>query len=317
MKQNLFEQQHAALWAEIEALLAPKPQGDRKDLPKLYRALCQTLSLARQRGYSPSLTDRLHALALATHRQLYGVAIERPAVLREWLNRDFPRLVREEWRLFLLASLVLWGTGLAVGLLVWFYPEWAYSWVSPQELAKYKRMYSQAAARLGREGSGSDLMMFGFYIWNNVSIGFRTFAGGVLGGIPALLSLAFNGLHSGVIASWLSRDPVTREAFWSFVITHSAFEITGLILSSVAGMRLGLSLINPGQYTRQHALRRSAQRMLPMVVGAALLTTIAAFFEAFWSAMPGLDPAIKYAVGGTAWVLVLAYFTLAGRGHAT
>jgi hypothetical protein len=57
--------------------------------------------------------------------------------------------------------------------------------------------------------------------------------------------------------------------------------------------------------------------MLPMVVGAALLTTIAAFFEAFWSAMPGLDPAIKYAVGGTAWVLVLAYFTLAGRGHAT
>ncbi|SFN47754.1 Uncharacterized membrane protein SpoIIM, required for sporulation [Formivibrio citricus] len=316
MKQSLFEQQHAALWAKIEMLLADKPQGDRKELPRLYRALCQTLSLARQRGYSPSLTEHLHTLALAAHRQLYGAAIERPAVLRHWLTSRFPRLVREEWRLFLIASLIFWGAGLAVGLLVWFYPEWAYSWVSPQELAKYKRMYSQAAARLGREGSGSDLMMFGFYIWNNVSIGFRTFAGGILGGVPALLSLAFNGLHGGVIASWLSRDPVTREAFWSFVITHGAFEITGLILSAVAGMRLGLSLISPGRYSRHHSLLRTAQRMLPMVVGAALLTALAAFFEAFWSAMPGLAPAIKYAVGGGAWLLVLAYFTLAGRHEA-
>lgn len=316
MKQSLFEQQHAMCWAEIEALLAANPQGDRKELPKLYRALCQTLSLARQRGYSPSLTDRLHTLALAAHRQLYGAAIERPAVLRYWLTCQFPRLVREEWRLLLLASLIFWGVGLAVGLLVWFYPDWAYSWVSPQELAKYKRMYSQAAARLGREGSGSDLMMFGFYIWNNVSIGFRTFAGGILGGVPALLSLAFNGLHGGVIASWLSRDPVTREAFWSFVITHGAFEITGLILSAVAGMRLGLSLISPGQYSRHHALMRAAQRMLPVVVGAALLTALAAFFEAFWSAMPGLAPMVKYAVGGVAWILVFAYFSLVGRTHA-
>lgn len=316
MKQSLFEQHHAALWNEIDALLAPKPQGDLKELPKLYRALCQTLSLARQRGYSPSLTDRLHTLALAAHRQLYGSAIERPAVLRQWLMSRFPRLVREEWRLVLVAVLAFWGVGLAVGLLVWFYPEWAYSWVSPQELAKYKRMYSLSAARLGREGSGSDVMMFGFYIWNNVSIGFRTFAGGVLGGVPALLSLAFNGLHSGVIASWLTREPETRQAFWSFVITHGSFEITGLILSGVAGMRMGLSLISPGQYSRHHSLLRTAQRMLPMVVGAALLTALAAFFEAFWSAAPGVAPEVKYAVGGVAWVLVLAYFTLMGRNHA-
>lgn len=316
MKQSLFEQQHAALWADIEDLLAPKPKGDRKELPRLYRALCQTLSLARQRGYSPSLTARLHTLALAAHRQIYGAALERPAVLRNWLLREFPQRVREEWRLLLVAVLAFWGVALAVGILVWHQPEWAYSWIPPRELAKYQRMYSTAAARLGREGSGSDLMMFGFYIWNNVSIGFRTFAGGVFGGVPALLSLAFNGLHGGVVASWLSRDPLTREAFWSFVVTHSAFEITGLLLSGVAGMRLGLALICPGPYRRFHALTRAARHMYPVMVGAALLTVLAAFFEAFWSAAPGLTPEIKFGVGGVAWLLVLAYFSLAGRQHA-
>ncbi len=36
--------------------------------------------------------------------------------------------------------------------------------------------------------------MFGYYIWNNISIGFRTFASGLLAGIGPILVLISNGV---------------------------------------------------------------------------------------------------------------------------
>jgi uncharacterized membrane protein SpoIIM required for sporulation len=314
VKQQQFEQQYGKNWAEVGELC--DGNGDGTKLPQAYRALCQSLALARQRGYSPSLTEHLHTLVLRTHRRIYGTVPERPLVLRDMVTRTFPQRVREEWRLLLVAFVAFWGVAAIVGYLSWHDPNWAYSFSSPEELDEFSRMYQPDAAHIGRGGSSGDVAMFGFYIWNNVSICFRTFAGGLFGGIPAIFSIVFNGLHGGVVAGWLTRNPVTSITFWSFVVTHSSFEITGLLLSGVAGMRLGLSLIHPGRLSRRHSLVQAARRAFPIVVGAALLTFVAAFFEAFWSAAPGLSPQVKFTVGAICWTSVLSYLAFAGRRRA-
>ena len=51
-----------------------------------------------------------------------------------------------------------------------------------------ERMYDPSAERLGRD-SGTDWMMFGYYIMNNISIAMRTFASGLLAGLGTLLVL--------------------------------------------------------------------------------------------------------------------------------
>jgi len=310
MKQNQFEAQHALLWEQIDAIL--QGGGEPAALPRAYRRLCLCLALAGQRGYSPALVDYLQRMVSDCHQRLYGCAAERPAGLLRLIGVDFPRRVRSEWRLLLLAALALWGVALGVGLLVWFQPEWLYSFSSTAELASYKAMYQPGRMHLGRNQE-SDVLMFGFYVWNNVSICFRTFAGGMVGGLPALLSLVFNGMHMGLIASWLSREAGTRQTFWPFVITHSSFEITGLMLSGMAGLRLGLALIHPGRLGRRQALHGASQAMYPVLVGAALMTVLAAFFEAFWSSAGAVPAPFKYAVGAVCWLLVIGFFTLAGR----
>ncbi|MES2262366.1 MAG: stage II sporulation protein M [Pseudomonadota bacterium] len=312
MKQQQFEREHAALWSEIEAIVQKRSEQPAA-LPALYRRLCQCLALAGQRGYSPALTDYLQALAADCHRRLYGAVAERPRTLLRTIGHDLPRRVRAEWRLLLLATLAVWGVALGLGLLVWHQPHWAYSFVPASQLENYRQMYHPGRVALGRGGSEGDLLMFGIYIWNNISIGFRTFAGGIFGGLPALLSLTFNGMQMGVVASWLSQDAQTRHSFWSFVVTHASFEITGLMLSGVAGMRVGAALIAPGRLSRRHALFAASQAMYPVVVGAALLTLLAAFIEAFWSASSAIAPAVKYTVGGACWLLVIGFFALAGR----
>lgn len=312
MKQKQFEADNAALWTEIAAILDGS-QHDTRAFPALYRRLCQSLALSRQRGYSPALTDHLQSLVSQCHRRLYGNAIERPNTLLHWILVEFPCRVRAEWRLLLVACAVFFGITLGVGLLVWQQPHWAYSFSSSEELARYRAMYQPGEAAIARNGPQGDVMMFGVYIWNNVSIGFRTFAAGIFGGVPALLSLGLNGMHFGVIGAWLSKDPYTADVFWPFVVTHASFELAGLLLSAVAGMRMGLALIRPGRRSRGHALHVAGQSMFPVIVGAAVLTVLAAFVEAFWSAEPQVPANVKYAVGGLCWALVILFFAFAGR----
>jgi uncharacterized membrane protein SpoIIM required for sporulation len=315
MKQKQFETEHQALWSEIDAILHDASL-QKEDLPSYYRRLCQCLALAKQRGYSPTLTDYLQKQVYECHKRIYGEAIERPQVLRNWLMHDLPCRVREEWRLLLFVIFAFWGVALITGLLVWWKPYWAYSFLPHGELAEMRQMYQPGNIHVGRGGDAGDLAMFGFYIWNNVSICFRTFASGMFGGVLALLSVMFNGMNLGVVAAWLTLEPSTRSTFWPFVVTHSSFEITGLMLSGLAGMRLGLSVINPGRLSRRHALHVASKRMFPVLVGAALLTVLAAFFEAFWSASTSIPSSVKFAVASVCWLSVISYFGLVGRARS-
>ena len=101
----------------------------------------------------------------------------------EFFLADFPCLVRAQrgclWASLLLFVLPLVGS--FVAMLV--SPELVYSLHDPSDVAMYESMYDPAnpERKLGRE-SGDDLAMFGFYIMNNVSIGLRTFASGLLAG---------------------------------------------------------------------------------------------------------------------------------------
>ncbi|MBY0573021.1 MAG: stage II sporulation protein M [Undibacterium sp.] len=315
MKQKQFEDQNQALWTQISAILEQKKSQSAlglQEFPALYRRLCQNLALTLQRGYSPALSDYLQHLVSASHQLLYGTVVERPMTLHNWLLQEFPRRVREEWRLLLWVSLAFWGVAGVTGVLVWLHPDLAYSFSSPQELEKYRQMYTATDTAKGR-GAENDFVMFGFYIWNNVSIDFRTFGAGVLCGIPALLAMAYNGMHGGVIAAWLSLDPVSRAHFWPFVATHSSFEITGMLLAGVAGMRLGLALLHPGRLSRRHAVHAASGRMFPIIVGAAVMTFIAAFFEAFWSANPTFSDSTKYIVAAICWTSVLGFLIFSGR----
>jgi len=126
-----------------------------------------------------------------------------------------------------------------------------------------------------------------------------------------LLALA-GGLMIGAIAGHLTELGYI-ETFWGFVAGHSAFELTGAVLSGAGGLKLGLALIAPGNRSRAAALKENAGVAVRLVYGAAMLTFLAAFIEAFWS--PGRDVPfeIKVGVGIFMWLLTWAYLLIAGR----
>lgn len=334
MKQENFESQYRSRWDQFEYGVALSEKQRRtlktdssktakpidaalawplEELPRRYREICHHLALARDRHYSSTLVERLERLVLVGHQALYG-AQELSGSVGRFLRAGLPQLVRQHWGYIWASALLFFGPLIACIVAIQYFPEFAYVIVSPEQMAEVQQMYAPGNQRLGlQRDAGTDVEMFGFYVANNVRIDFQCFAGGLLFGVGAIFFLLFNGLHIGAIAGHLTQVGYI-ETFWGFVAGHSAFELTGIVLSGAAGLMLGMALIAPGRQTRFAAVKSLMPDIIGVVYGAALLTFLAAFIEAFWSASRVPPVQVKYAVGIGLWVVTLAYFIFVGRG---
>lgn len=283
------------------------------ELPSRFRRLCRDLALARDRQYSASLIEALHGRVLAAHQRIYGASPARRNSFLAFLAGGFPALVRQEWRCVLAAALLFFLPIAVMLVALQHYPDGVYLILSPEQAGQYQDMYAPDAKHLGRPRSAaSEWQMWGFYIANNVRIDFQCFAGGIAFGLGAVFFLVYNGLMIGSVAGHLTQLGYI-DTFWGFVAGHSAFELTGAMLSGAAGLKLGLALIAPGDRSRLAALKASAATAGSLVAGAALLTFLAAFVEAFWSPNRGVPVEIKYGVGIALWLLTCGYLMLAGK----
>jgi uncharacterized membrane protein SpoIIM required for sporulation len=318
VRQLHFEEAHAKEWDEFEKFLdGPKqPPFPAEEMPPRYRRICQSLALAADRQYSPELVDRLNRLALRGHHALYRNRRRQSQRVLEFLLAGFPALVRAEWRLVLAAALLFFGPLLALIAVLQAYPEFVHYLLEPGQIASFHQMYDPANPRLGAREVDSSLMMFGFYIWNNVRIGFQTFAGGLAAGVGSIWFLGANGVVIGAVAGYLTQVGYSHT-FWSFVAGHSSLELLAIVLSGAAGLRLGMAVIAPGNVSRRAALVAAARPAVRLMYGAAMMFLAAAFVEAFWSPLTEVGFQIKIIVGISGWVLVLGYFLLAGRARAT
>lgn len=319
MKQQLFEQKYAGEWNFFESQLEQleskkKSDTDLTEFAKHYRKICYYLALAQERQYSPYLIDQLNGIALRGHQQLYQHKSSVLYSILSFIISGFPQHVRKNAKLIYVSSALFYGPAFVFGLLVFFTPSLMFSFQSPDQVADLVSMYNpanNAEAAEARDSKG-DLIMFGFYIKNNIGIGFQTFASGILWGLGSIFFLVFNGLALGAASGFLSSLEY-NEPFYSFVIGHGAFELTAIVISGAAGMKLGFSLLIPRQKSRKQALLDAGKESIQLVYGVIFFLVIAAFLEAFWSSSSTITPTIKFLVGGSFWVLVFAYFYWGGR----
>ena len=283
------------------------------DLPHRFRCLCHDLALVRDRNYSAALGDDLHRRVLAVHQRIYGAGKPEGGAVLRFLAGGFPALVRREWRAVTAAFLLLLVPLLAMLAAIQVWPDAAYLLLAPETVSEIEDMYSPSARHLGRpRAASSEWAMWGFYIANNVRIDFQAFAGGIAFGLGTIFYLLYNALFIGAVAGHLTQIGFAAT-FWGFVAGHSAFELTGAALSGAAGLKLGIALVAPGRRSRLAALKENSRVAVHLLYGAALLTFLAAFVEAFWSPLQGMPLTLKVGVGIVLWLLTGAYLLFAGR----
>ena len=313
-----FESQHAAAWQELEAALSAPARkrgtapADRARIAALYRGACEQLAIAESRSYPVWLIERLETLTSRGHQLIYAQADFGIDKLRRLFLVDFPTAVRAHRLQVLIALAVFAGPLVAIGVASYIDPGLILSLQDASSVEQFEEMYGDPDGPIGRRSAASDWAMFGFYIRNNIGIAFQCFAGGLFFGIGSLFVLAFNGALAGSTAGYLTWRGF-GENFYPFVITHGAFELTGIVLAGAAGLILGHALLVPGRRSRLAALEDAARRAIVIVYGMTAMFTIAAALEAFWSSARWVPVPVKMGVGAACWLAVIGYFVFQGR----
>jgi uncharacterized membrane protein SpoIIM required for sporulation len=305
-------------WKRLERVFAklenegPKNfgQADIEELIGLYRGASSDLARARSEGLGDDLEEYLNELIAKGHKQFYPPEPPRWRDAMRFFKRDFPRTVRTK-SVFVFAAAALFIIPLCLSAWsVVVNPNSAFLLAPPEVLESLRDAYAEG--HHGGRAEGVDSTMTGYYISNNIGVAFRCFATGVFGGLGTIFFLVVNGILSGAVGAYVCQAGFA-ESFLSFVVGHSAFELTAIVLSGSVGLNMGALLVNPGQLNRLSALRIQGPSMITVMLGAAAMLLIAALIEGFWSPS-GAPPVLKYAIGAILWLLVISYLALAGQG---
>ena len=316
MTQQGFITRREKFWNEFEAVI----RGNKKELrnkaawlPLAFRELCQDLNTAKANGFDPYIIERLNSLVLDGNQILYAQHSWSPRLIAIFFYRTFPQAVRSQWRSLAAAFLLFYAPLFFFLFLCIRQPGMVYQLLGEEMIQNLERMYDPSSDYyLSPRDVSSDADMFGFYIYNNISIAFRTFAGGIIAGIGSLLILCFNGIFIGAAAGHIINVGF-GETFFPFVIAHSSFELTAIVLSAQAGLLLGYRLFFTGGLSRAASIKLAGKTALPIISGAAGMLVAAAAIEAFWSSRHEFSLALRYGSGAALWLFVIFYFAFAGR----
>jgi uncharacterized membrane protein SpoIIM required for sporulation len=253
----------------------------------------------------------LHQLVARAHNQLYR---SRRTETGQWLHELLyvvPRRLYQDWYLRL-AFVLFWGLFIGTMLIARSSPEFVINVLGEEELDKFRQMYSQ---KLSGRGAAGDSFMFGRYVLGNASIGLICFAFGLLFGIGGLFITVSNAVNIGTTFGYFSAQPGDmRRNFFEFVTAHGPFELTAIVLSAAAGMRMGFALIATGGLSRSEALRRAAKEAFPTACAGIFLFIGAAVIEGFISPS-ALPYAFKAAVAAVSSGILLFYFLILGTAR--
>ncbi len=308
-------------WRELQLRLSRMDGGRLRRLPpadilrlgELYRSACADLMLAEAHDLPRDTVAFLHALVGRAHNAVYRAKGFHPADWAGVIFGEVPRRLRSD-PFLRVAALTFWGLFLVCAFVAAGQPGYAAKVLGEHQIEQMEQMYEQpldgSAAK--EKFSRNDSMMAGFYIRHNAGIGLSCYAWGIFFGIGSLWTLASNAIMLGLAFGHMATTLQARN-FYTFVTAHGPFELTAIVFSGAAGLRLGSGWIFTKGQSRLASLRREAANSLPIAGVAVILFILAAFLEGFVSAS-SLPYWSKAAIALASASVLAVYLFALGRG---
>lgn len=295
----------------LEGAAFKRPSAEQiHQFARLYRAACADLALADAYQLPPRTIEHLHKLVGRAHNQLYRANVPDRGAWTRRLLRDVPRRIFDD-RCVQMAFILFWGVFLLIARLSSDPVHWPGFAERILPESAIEQLESSFQSPFNERTQAEHVTAASFYIQHNTSIGLRCFAGGLLF-IPGLFVMIYNAAQLGAAFGLMARPgALGGDNFFQFVTAHGPFELTAIVMSAAAGLRLGLSWVKTNGWSRSASLRRTATEVMPIISAAAILFALAALIEGFLSPSP-LPYLVKAIVGVLCSGLITTYFVLLG-----
>ena len=306
-------------WKELEKLCSDDKRSLRKDPEKLvrfselYRGTCADLALAESHQLPPQTIDYLHRLVAVAHNQLYRSSKYQWQKWFKILFEETPQAIFREPCIHF-CFVVFWGLLISSAYLSFensIWPGFANEVVGEKNLENVERIYRGFDGRSFADNS----MMTGFYVYNNAGIGLSCFVS-MLFLIPGFVTLSNNAVQIGAVFGYMFRPDLGDASinFKTFVTAHGPLELTAIVLSAGAGLKIGLSWLITNGLSRRDSLITTAREALPIVMCAVVLFCLAAIVEGFISPTPEkyMPWWVKGSVSVFTSLMLMFYFVILG-----
>lgn len=276
------------------------------ELVQLYQRASGHLSHARSAYADPSLTALLTRLVADANAVIYGTRSSARTAVREFVLVTFPGAVWRIRRFVVAAALLTIVPAFAVG--AWIATSDAALDASAPEAVRaayvaddFESYYSsRPASQFAAEVT-----------FNNIQVAITAFAIGVLACVPTAGLLAFNGANIGV-AGGLFHAVGEWDRFWGLILPHGLLEISAVIVAGAAGLRLGWTLIDPGDRPRMQALTEEGRQAVLVVLGLVGAFVVAGLIEGFVTGSP-LPTLVRVGIGVLVEIAFITYVVRLGR----
>ena len=279
--------------------------AELEELVALYQRSSGHLSHAQVAFPDPAVLSELSVLVAASSAAIYGTRSGQRPRIGPFFTITFPAAFWHVRRLFVLAAVLTLGPALAVGL--WIANSSAARSASAPAAVRQAYVNHDFAAYYSSEPAGA----FATQVYtNNVRVAAEAFAGGVVFGLPTTLLLVDNGANLGNAAG-LFGAAGQQGKFWGLILPHGLIETTSVILAGAAGLRLGVTVIDPGDRTRGRALAEEGRRTVVLLFGVALTLAVAGGIEGFVTGS-GLPTVVRVGLGVAVEIVFFAWVGLLG-----
>jgi uncharacterized membrane protein SpoIIM required for sporulation len=304
---------HRGGWDRLAELVAVAERGRRlsaDELDELVRGYERTsthLSIARTRYGDRALTADLTRRVGRARALIYGAPSGTWRDAARFVTHEFPGAVWDARRAIAVSFVLFMGPAIIMAVWLAVSPRALDIAAPPEPYVEqdFEAYYSsQPAAQFAS-----------FVTTNNIRVSVLAFAGGVLACVPTALVLISNGANGGAAAG-LFAAAGQMPRFWGLILPHGLLELTAVFIAGGAGLRLGWTLIAPGDRPRSVALAAEGRRSVVIVVGLVAAFVVAGLVEGFVTGSP-LPTWARVGIGVVVEVLFVGYLLVYGPRAAT
>jgi uncharacterized membrane protein SpoIIM required for sporulation len=244
------------------------------ELIALYQRTSAHLSDARGAYPNTALVRQLTQRVALAHGVIYG---KRPRTVRSILRfftETFPAAVWHDRRFVLASAILFFVPALLVG---------AYIGTDDRALDADQAAAREAYLEEDFEDyySSEPAAQFATEVTvNNIRVAIMAFAAGILLCVPCALLLIYNGANVGAAGGvFIYAGEAGR--FFGLILPHGLLELSAIVVAGAAGLRLGWTVISPGDRPRGEALAEEGRRSVVIVMGLFLAFVVAGLIEGF------------------------------------
>jgi uncharacterized membrane protein SpoIIM required for sporulation len=306
---DAFVLAHRPTWDRLDGLIKRRRRlsgAEIDELVELYQRVSTHLSMVRSASSDSVLVGRLSSLVARARSVVTGAHAPLWSEFVRFWTVAFPVVAYRTWRWWLATAIAFILVAAAIGFWVAGSPEVRAALGTPEEIDQM--VNHSFASYYSAHPAGS----FALQVWtNNAWMAAQCIAYAVVLGLPIPLVLFMNAANVGV-AGGLMFNAGKGDILLGLLIPHGLLELTAVFLAAAAGMRLGWSVISPGNRPRTQVLAEQGRAVVAVAVGLVAVLLVSGLIEAVVTPSP-LPTFVRIAIGVLAEVAFLGYVIYFGR----